>query len=41
MKKIIYHLSMMLAVALCLTACDDKNDSDYVADTSQQHAGIF
>ena len=31
MKKIIYHLSMMLAVALCLTACDDKNDSDYVA----------
>lgn len=33
MKKIIYQISMALAVVLCLTACDDKNDSDYVAGT--------
>ncbi len=30
MKKFIYHITMALAVAFCLTACDDKNDSDYV-----------
>ncbi len=30
MKKFIYHIAMMLSVALAFTACDDKSDSDYV-----------
>lgn len=30
MKKFIYQITLMLAMVLGFTACDDKNDSDYV-----------
>lgn len=33
MKKFIYQITMMMAVAFCLAACDDKNDSNYEAGT--------
>lgn len=33
MKRIIYNISMLLAVTLGFTACNDKADSDYVPGT--------
>lgn len=33
MKKVFSQIYMLMAAAICLTACDDKNDSDYTPGT--------